>query len=31
MEYRIDIKCGKANINGQIGAHGRVFGYKGEF
>jgi len=24
MEYRIDIKCGKVNISGHIGAYGRV-------
>ena len=31
MEYRIDIKCGKANVSGQIGAIGRVADYKREF
>jgi hypothetical protein len=31
MEYRIGIKCGKENVSGQIGALGRVVGYKMEF
>jgi hypothetical protein len=31
MEYRIDNKCDKENVNGQIGAVGRVVVYKREF
>jgi hypothetical protein len=30
MEFRIGIKCGKANVFGQIGAFGRVVDYKRE-
>jgi len=31
MEYRIDIKCGKENVSGEIGAVGRVVVYKRGF